>query len=72
MTRLLAKAFEEASRLPDTLQDELAETLLDDLEGEEKWDATLAGSLDKLDKLADKALEDYRAGRTQKMGFDEL
>jgi hypothetical protein len=72
MTRLLAKAFEEAGRLPDKLQDELAEKLLEDLEGEEKWDATLASSLDVLDKLADKALEDYGAGRTKKMGFDEL
>jgi len=72
MTRLLTKAFEEASRLPDKLQDELAEKLLEDLEGEEKWDATLASSLDVLDKLADKALEDYEAGRTKKMGFDEL
>lgn len=72
MTRLLTKAFEEASRLPDSLQDELAEKLLEDLEGEEEWDATLANSLDVLDKLADKALEDYEAGRTKKMGFDEL
>ncbi len=72
MTQLLAKAFEEASRLPDSLQDELAEKLLEDLEGEEKWDATLANSLDVLDGLADRALEDYEAGRTKKMGFDEL
>ncbi len=72
MTSLLTKAFEEASRLPDKLQDELAEKLLEDLEGEKKWDATLASSLEVLDKLADKALKDYEAGRTKKMGFDEL
>jgi len=72
MTRLLAKALEEASRLPETLQDEIAERLLDDIHGEEQWDQTLARSADALEKLADRALADFRAGRTKKMGFDEL
>ena len=31
MTRLLARAFEEASRLPTQRQDQLAQALLDDL-----------------------------------------
>jgi len=72
MTRLLEKAFEQAERLPQILQDEVAEQLLEDIEGELKWDNTLAESQDKLAKLADQALEEYRAGRTKKMGFDEL
>lgn len=72
MTRLLAKALEEAARLPETLQDEIAERLLDDIHGEEKWDQTLARSADALEKLADRALADFRAGHTKKMGFDEL
>ncbi len=33
MTRLLAKAIEEASRLPETLQDDIAERLLDEIYG---------------------------------------
>ncbi len=33
---------------------------------------TLAGSQDKLERLAAKALQDYRAGKTKEMGFDEL
>ena len=72
MTRLLAKAIEEASRLPETLQDEIAERLLADIQGEEQWDQTLARSADVLEKLADRALAEFRAGRTKKMGFDEL
>jgi hypothetical protein len=72
MTRLLERAIEEASRLPETLQDEIAERLLDDIHGEEQWDQTLARSADALEKLADRALADFRAGRTKKMGFDEL
>lgn len=72
MTKLLKKAFEQASRLPDNLQDEVALQLLEEVEGELRWDATLAGSQDQLAKLADEALAEFRAGRTRKMGFDEL
>jgi len=72
MTRLLEKVIEEASRLPETLQDEIAERLLEDIHGEEQWDETLARSADALEKLADRALAEFRAGRTKKMGFDEL
>ena len=72
MTELLSKAFEQAVKLPQTLQDEIAEQLLKDIEGELKWDETLAKSHDKLAKLADQALKEFKTGRTQKMGFDEL
>ncbi|MCK4605273.1 MAG: hypothetical protein KAU41_11405 [Deltaproteobacteria bacterium] len=72
MTELLSKAFEQAVKLPQTLQDEIAEQLLEDIEGELKWDETLAKSHDKLAKLADQALKEFKTGRTQKMGFDEL
>jgi len=58
--------------LPEELQDEIADWLLDDIEGEARWDQTLASSPQVLEKLADKALEDLKAGRTKKMGFDEL
>ncbi|MBU0568990.1 hypothetical protein KJ693_12475 [bacterium] len=72
MTKLLEKVFERAVKLPQALQDEIAEELLEDIEGEFKWDETLAKSHDKLAKLADHALEEFKAGRTKKMGFDEL
>jgi len=72
MTQLLAKAIAEVSKLPQALQDEIAEQLLDDIHGEGKWDQTLARSADALEKLADRALADFRAGRTKQMGFDEL
>jgi len=58
--------------LPEELQDEIAQSLLEDIEGEAKWDETLARSPQVLEKLADKALQDLKAGRTKKMGFDEL
>ncbi|MDM8551356.1 hypothetical protein QUF72_14825 [Desulfobacterales bacterium HSG2] len=72
MTQLLTKAFEEATKLPQEMQDEIAEHLLEDILAEFKWDETFARSQDKLAKLADRALEEFRSGRTKKMGFDEL
>lgn len=72
MPSLLSKAFKELSKLPKSVQDEVASELLEDIESEFKWDKALAESQDKLEKLADKALKDFKAGRTKKMGFDEL
>ncbi|MGA2797663.1 MAG: hypothetical protein ABSE63_08805 [Thermoguttaceae bacterium] len=72
MTNLLAQAFQKASQLPENLQDELASALLEEIEWESRWDKTLADSQDKLDQLAQKALDEYQSGKTKEMGFDEL
>ena len=72
MTKLLSRAFEEASELTPPLQDELAREILEGLIGESKWDETLARSQDQLEKLGDEALAELRAGKTVEMGFDEL
>jgi hypothetical protein len=49
MTASLARAFEEASRLPEPAQEQLAEQLLEDLEGEARWDETLGNSQNLLE-----------------------
>src|SRR5712691_2481850 len=72
MTTLLQQAFEKASQLPDDLQDQLAQDLLDDIAGELQWDTTLAHSEDLLEQLAEQALREFEAGRTRPQGFDEL
>ena len=36
------------------------------------WDQTLAESAEAADKLAEQVSKEHRAGRTRKMGFDEL
>lgn len=72
MTKLLSKAFEVAKNLPESIQDEIATILLEDIEGEFKWDDTLKKSNEKLEKMASKALDNFRAGSTHKKGFDEL
>ncbi|MBM4050238.1 MAG: hypothetical protein FJ279_34515 [Planctomycetes bacterium] len=72
MTKLLSQAFERAARLSDDLQDQLAQELLEEIEWESRWDETLARSQDKLERLADSAVQEYRAGKTKEMGFDDL
>ncbi len=64
MTTLLTKAFQNASRLPGNLQDQLARGLLDEILLELRWDKTLARSRDKVDRLAEKAAKEYKAGKT--------
>ncbi|MCH7563379.1 MAG: hypothetical protein IH968_06085 [Gemmatimonadetes bacterium] len=72
MTELLRKAFEEASKLPAQEQDALASVLLDEIEGEQKWDATLAETQDELAGLADAALAEHRAGKTETLDPEKL
>jgi hypothetical protein len=72
MTKALKKAFEAAARLPDADQDELAAAILEELEADERWDAAFARSQDALARLADEALEEHRAGRTEPLDPDAL
>jgi hypothetical protein len=72
MTSLLKQAFDKASQLPQDLQDQIAQDLLEEIEWELKWDETLAGSEDLLERLANKALQEFEAGKTVQKGFDEL
>jgi len=65
MTKLLAKAFEEASRLPEEDQDVVAEMLLSDLASEERWTEAFARSQDKLALLANEALAEFKQGKTK-------
>lgn len=72
MTKALKKAFEAASRLPDADQDELAAAIIEELEADERWEAAFARSQNALERLADEALEEYRAGRTEPLDPDAL
>ena len=72
MTELLQKAFEQASKLPPTEQDALASVLLEEIDAEQKWDATLAESQDALSGLADAALDEHRADHTKPLDPEQL
>jgi hypothetical protein len=74
MTKLLEKAFQEAQKLSNNLQDEIAEQLLADIENELKWQETLTDpnmNLDILTQMAQAALIEEQEGKTEEKGFGE-
>ena len=72
MTELLRRAFEEASKLPPGEQDALASILLEELDGERRWETTLEDTHEKLTGLADAALAEHRTGTTKPLDPDNL
>ena len=72
MTDLLQQAFVEASKLPAAEQELLATRLLAELADDDEFDRTIARTSDKLAKLANDALAEYRAGHTEELDLDKL
>lgn len=66
MTKTLEKAFAVAAKLPDAEQNAFAEFMLCELQSEERWSRAFAQSADELAQLAQEALAEYRAGRTER------
>ena len=72
MTKLLKKAFEKASALPEVEQNELAKWLLDELQSDRQWAKAFAESEDVLERLADEAIQEKRQGKTTSLDFRRL
>ena len=72
MAKLLEKAFEEASKLPEFEQNVLAKWLMEELEAERKWDKAFAESEDILDVLADEALAAHNQKKTRPLNIRAL
>ena len=72
MTKLLEKAFKEASRLPDVEQNALAKWVIEELEAEAKWEKAFAGSEDILNRLADEAIAAHKQGKTKLLNLKDL
>jgi hypothetical protein len=70
MTKLLQKAIEEVSKLPNREQDAIAGWLLGGIESERHWDEAFANSGDLLSRLAAEALTEHRSGQTQDLDPD--
>jgi hypothetical protein len=72
MIKLLEKAFQEAQKLSESLQNDIAEQLLTDIENELKWQETLADpniNLDILTKIAQAALIEDQESKTDAKSF---
>ncbi len=72
MTKLLKKAFEEASRLSELEQNALARWLIDEIIYEKKWKKAFAESEDLLDKLANEALAEHLECKTKPLDVNQL
>jgi hypothetical protein len=72
MTKLLQEAFDQASKLPEAEQDALGRILLEELASERRWEDLFAGSQDLLEELADQALAEHDAARTEKLDPEKL
>ena len=70
MTQLLKKAFSEVAKLPERKQDAMARFVLAELHTETEWGKSFAETQDELAFLAEQALAESRAGKTQPMDFD--
>ena len=64
MTKLLEKAFSQASKLSEQEQNTIAEIVLAELASEERWNNLFAKSQDALADLAGEALSEHKAGKT--------
>ena len=74
MNQLLQEAFEKAAELPEAEQDRFARFLLAELESERQWAEMFARpeSEDLLERLADDALSEHRAGWTRPLTIEDL
>jgi hypothetical protein len=72
MTKLLEKAFAEASRLPEIDQNALTKWVLDELNSEKIWKKSFSESEDILERLANEAINEKRKGMTTPLDLDRL
>ena len=64
MSDTLAKAFEQARKLPEKEQEALGAILLDEIRSERRWGKLFRSSQDKLGELADQAPAEHYARAT--------
>jgi hypothetical protein len=65
MTRLLEEAFKAAAKLSAAEQDALAQAILAEVAADAQWKRRLGETARELQRLADEALREHRAGRTR-------
>ncbi len=71
MTNKLKTAFDAAARLPQGEQDALAAAILEEVQSEPRWTASFVAHATALERLADEALAEHRAGRSRPLIPDD-
>lgn len=72
VAKLLEKAFDEAAKLSEEEQMELAEWILAELESDDRWARAFADSQDELAELAEEAMKEKEKGKTKDLDPMEL
>ena len=72
MSKLLEQAIEEAHKLPESDQEAIGAWLLAEIESERKWDELFSRPSAVIDRMAQEALEDHRAGKTTPLDPEKL
>ena len=74
MNQHLQQAFQKASQLPEADQTRFARFLLAELEANRQWQELFSRpeSEDLLERMADEALSDHRAGLTSPLDPEKL
>lgn len=72
MTKLLEAAFAAAAKLAPEDQDSLAAAILEEVAADVRWTAGFQHDPEALERLADEALDEHRAGRTERLDPDRL
>jgi hypothetical protein len=72
MNKLLEQAIEEAHKLPDSDQEAIGAWLLAEIEAERKWDELFARPSAAIERMAQEALEEHRAGKTTPLDPETL
>ncbi len=72
MSNLLDEAYAAAKELPEEDQEAIGAWLLAEIDADRKWDELFAQPSEVIERMADKALEDHRRGRTQPLDPETL
>ena len=65
MTQLLETAISEIKKLSNEEQDAIAAVLMAELASDRQWERAFDSSAEQLSSLANEALDEYRAGKTE-------
>lgn len=72
MTKLLEEAIAKVRELSEADQDAIGQLVLDEIESERHWDELFAKSPEKLRKLAEDAMAEHEAGKSEPLDPEKL
>jgi len=72
MSNLFDEAYAAAKELPEEEQEAIGAVLLAEMNADRRWDELLSRPSDAIERMADKALENHRLGKTLPLDPDTL